>query len=105
MCTLREALHIHNRGHECGIPVFAQNWHNGLLTVCNAHFLAALPEAHVLDQFVGQGPLQWDILKEDPIDNGYFNLPPGAGWGVALADNLEEKLPWIPGSWGEREER
>lgn len=105
MCTLREALRIYNRGREYGIPVFAQNWHNGLLTVSNAHFLAALPEEHVLEQFVGQGPLQWDILKQSPLASGYFNLPAGAGWGVELADDLEEQFPWIPGPWGEREER
>jgi L-alanine-DL-glutamate epimerase-like enolase superfamily enzyme len=105
MCTLREALRIYERGREYGIPVFTQNWHNGLLSVCNAHFLAALPEMHVLEQFVGQGPLQWDILRESPIDSGYFNLPAGAGWGVELADDLEEQFPWIPGSWGEHEER
>ena len=105
MCTLREAIRIYRRGRDYGIPVFAQNWHNGLLTVANAHFLAALPEAHVLEQFVGQGPLQWSILRERPIADGYFNLPADPGWGVSLAPNLAQKFPWIPGSWGEREAR
>ena len=105
MCTLREAIRIYCRGRDYGIPVFAQNWHNGLLTVANAHFLAALPEAHVLEQFVGQGPLQWGILRERPIADGYFNLPADPGWGVSLAPNLAQKFPWIPGSWGEREAR
>ena len=100
VCSLTEAIRIWKRGHECGIPVFTQNWHNGLLTVSNAHFLAALPEPVVLEQFVGQGPLQWEILKEQPIDGGYFNLPSGPGWGVELADDLEERFPWIDGPWG-----
>ena len=105
VCSLREALRIHECGREYGIPVFAQNWHNGLLTVANAQFLASLPEEHMLEQFVGQGPLQWDILKERPIAGGYFELPAGPGWGVELADDLEESFPWIPGSWGVHEER
>jgi L-alanine-DL-glutamate epimerase-like enolase superfamily enzyme len=105
MCSLQEALRIQQRGRECGIPVFTQNWHNGLLTVSNAHFLAALPQDHVLEQFTGQGPLQWDIIKEDPIDKGYFNLPQGPGWGVELSESLEDRFPWIEGPWGEHQER
>lgn len=105
VCSLTEAIHIWKRGHECGIPVFTQNWHNGLLTVANAHFLAALPEPAVLEQFVGQGPLQWEILKEQPIEQGYFILPEGPGWGVELADNLEQRFPWIEGPWGVEVER
>ncbi len=100
VCSLTEAIRIWKGGHECGIPVFTQNWHNGLLTVSNAHFLAALPEPVVLEQFVGQGPLQWDILKERPIEDGYFYLPEGPGWGVELADDLEERFPWVDGPWG-----
>ena len=58
-----------------------------------------------LETFVGQGPLQWDIIKENPIDNGYFTLPDGPGWGVAVADDLEERFPWIDGPWGVEEKR
>ena len=100
VCSLTEAIRIWQRGHECGVPVFTQNWHNGLLTVSNAHFLAALPETNVLEQFVGQGPLQWDILKQQPIEGGYFDLPDGPGWGVDLADGIEERFAWIDGPWG-----
>ena len=105
VCTLREALRICRRGREYGIPVFTQNWHNGLLTVANAHLLAALPGEHVLEQFVGQGPLQWGIIEVDPVADGWFTLPSGPGWGVELAGDLEAKFPWIPGRWGEHEER
>jgi len=105
VCTLAEAIRIWKRGNECDVPVFVQNWHNGLLTVSNAHFLAALPEESVLETFIGQGPLQWDIIKENPIDKGYFTLPEGPGWGVELADDLEERFPWIDGPWGVEEKR
>lgn len=105
VCGLAEAVRIWKRGKECDVPVFVQNWHNGLLTVSNAHFLAALPESSVLETFVGQGPLQWDIIKENPIDRGYFTLPDGPGWGVAVADDLEERFPWIDGPWGVEEKR
>ena len=105
VCTLAEAIRIWKRGSKCGIPVFVQNWHNGLLTVSNAHFLSALPEENVLETFIGQGPLQWGIIKENPVDGGYFTLPDGPGWGGELADDLEERFPWIDGPWGVAEER
>ena len=48
----------------------------------NAHFLAALPEEHVLEMFIGQGPLQWDILKDPPATEGYSRCPtrPAGAW-------------------------
>ena len=76
-----------------------------LLTIANAHFLAALPEEHVLEIFIGQGPLQWDILKDPPETEGYLTLSTAPGWGVELADDLETRFPHIPGPWGRAVER
>ena len=38
--SLSEAIRIYHRAQEHGIQLFTQNWHNGLLTLANAHFLA-----------------------------------------------------------------
>ena len=105
VCTLAEAIRIYHAAKDCGIDLFTQNWHNGLLTVHNAHFLAALPAEHVLEMFIGQGPLQWEILKNPPETEGYLRLPDGPGWGVELADDLEARFPHIPGPWGRAVER
>ena len=106
VCGMAEALRIARRAAECGIRLIPQNWHNGLLTVSNAHLIAALPHDAVLEQFVGQGPLQWDILKEQPDwSEGHFVMPEAPGWGVDLGEDLETRFPWIDGPWGEREER
>ena len=105
VCTLAEAIRIYHAAKDCGIGLFTQNWHNGLLTVHNAHFLAALPAEHVLEMFIGQGPLQWEILKNPPETEGYLRLPDGPGWGVELADDLEARFPHIPGPWGRAVER
>ena len=103
VCGMAEALRIARRAAECGIRLIPQNWHNGLLTVSNAHLIAALPHEAVLELFVGQGPLQWDILEDAPERReGHLAMPDGSGWGVSLAENLEEKFPWIEGPWGER---
>ena len=105
VCSLGEAIRIYHRAKEYGVELFTQNWHNGLLTISNAHFLAALPEEHVLEMFIGQGPLQWDILKDPPATEGYLALPDAPGWGVELADDLETRFPYIPGPWGRAVER
>ena len=105
VCGIDEAIRIYHRAKEYGIELFIQNWHNGLLTISNAHFLAALPEEHVLEMFIGQGPLQWDILKDPPATEGYLALPTAPGWGVELADDLETRFPYIPGPWGRAVER
>ena len=105
VCGIDEAIRIYHRAKEYGIELFIQNWHNGLLTISNAHFLAALPEEHVLEMFIGQGPLQWDILKDPPATEGYLALPDAPGWGVELADDLETRFPYIPGPWGRAVER
>ncbi len=47
-----------------------------------------------------QGPLQWGILKEKPaIEDGWLVLPDAPGLGVALADDLEERFPYIEGHY------
>jgi len=103
--SLSEAIRIYHRAQEHGIELFTQNWHNGLLTLANAHFLAALPEEHVLELFIGQGPLQWDILKNPPASEGSLPIPDAPGWGAELADDLETQFPYIPGPWGRAVER
>ena len=55
--------------------------------------------------FIGQGPLQWDILKAPLATEGYLALPDAPGWGVELADDLETRFPYIPGPWGRAVER
>ena len=106
VCGMAEALRIARRASECGIRLIPQNWHNGLLTVAAAHLVAALPHDAVLELFMGQGPLQWDILKEKPvITDGHLTLPQTPGWGVELSKGLEERFPYIEGPWGEKIDR
>ena len=101
VCSLTEGIRIVRRAYEEGIKVCPQNWHNGLLTMANAHLVAALPEPLMLEIFTGQGPLQWEILQEKPvIREGYMELPKTSGWGVFLAEDLEERFPYIEGPWG-----
>ena len=105
-CGLTEGIKIGRRAHEFGVPMCPHSWHNGLMGMANAHLVAALPEPKVLELNMFQGPLQWEILKEKPlIEEGYLELPDRPGLGVELADDLEERFPYIDGPWGVRIER
>ena len=79
-----------------------KNWHNGLLTMANAHLVLTLPQTEKLEIFTGQGSLQWDTLKEKPvIQDGYMELPTAPGWGVELATDLAQHFPYIRRPLGE----
>jgi L-alanine-DL-glutamate epimerase-like enolase superfamily enzyme len=101
-CGLTEGMRIALRAHEFGVPLCPHNWHNGLMTMANAHLVAALPEPRVLELCMVQGPLQWEILRTPPvIRDGYLELPSRPGLGVELAEGLEERFPYLEGSWAE----
>jgi len=68
--------------------------------------VAALPAPAVVELNAVQGPLQWEILREKPvIEDGHLVIPDGPGFGVELADDLEERFPYIEGSWAGKVER
>lgn len=100
ICGITEAMRIGRRAYEFGVDLCPHNWHNGLMTMANAHLVAALPNPRVLELCMIQGPLQWAILKEKPvIRQGWLELPDKPGLGVEIAENLEEKFPYIDGSY------
>jgi L-alanine-DL-glutamate epimerase-like enolase superfamily enzyme len=106
MCGITEAMRIGRRAHEFGVDLCPHNWHNGLMTMANAHMVAALPNPRVLELCRIQGPLQWAILKEPPvIQSGWLELPDRPGLGVELAEDLEERFPYIDGPYAIRLER
>ncbi|MBM3242707.1 mandelate racemase/muconate lactonizing enzyme family protein [Candidatus Poribacteria bacterium] len=106
MCGITEGMRIGRRAHEFGVDLCPHNWHNGLMTMANAHLVAALPNPRVLELCRIQGPLQWAMLKEPPvIKSGWLELPDRPGLGVELAEDLEERFPYIDGPYAIRLER
>ena len=101
LCGITEGLRIGRAAHHMGAVLIPHNWHNGLMTMANAHLVAALPNPRILELCMIQGPLQWDILKEKPvIRDSFLELPDRPGLGVDLADDLEQRFPYIEGSYG-----
>jgi len=101
ICGITEGMRIALTADRYGVGTCPHNWHNGLMTMANAHFVASLPKPKVLELCMIQGPLQWEILKEKPkIEDGWLILPDKPGLGVDLADDLEERFPYIEGGYG-----
>ncbi|MDP6112368.1 MAG: mandelate racemase/muconate lactonizing enzyme family protein [Planctomycetota bacterium] len=106
LCGISECLRIGRTAHRWGVDLVPHNWHNGLMTMANAHLVAALPNPRFCELCMIQGPLQWEILKEKPvIRDGYLELPDRPGLGVELADDLEDRFPYIEGSYAVTDQR
>ncbi|REE94585.1 galactonate dehydratase [Paenibacillus taihuensis] len=96
ICGITEGLRIAKLAYHHGVPTIPHNWHNGLMTLANAHMVAALPKPIMLELCMIQGPLQWGILKEQPvIHNGYLELPSAPGLGAEIAEGLLEQYPYM----------
>jgi L-alanine-DL-glutamate epimerase-like enolase superfamily enzyme len=100
ICGITEGLRIAELGNAYGVPTLPHNWHNGLMTMANAHMVAALPNPIMLELCMIQGPLQWGMLQEKPlIKDGYLELPAKSGFGVELAADVAGKFPFIEGNY------
>ena len=100
ICGITEAMRIAETAHRYNVDVCPHSWHNGLMAMANAHLVAALPNPHVLELCMIQGPLQWGILAKKPsIEDGWLVFPDKPGLGVELAENLEERFPYIEGHY------
>jgi len=100
LCGLTEAARIAQVATRCGVDVCPHSWHNGLMAMAHAHYVAALPNPRVVELCTIQGPLQWGILAEKPaIEQGWLVLPERSGLGVELAEDLEERFPYVEGHY------
>jgi L-alanine-DL-glutamate epimerase-like enolase superfamily enzyme len=100
ICGITETMRIGAMADHYGVHLCPHSWHNGLMALANGHAVAALPQPRVLELCMIQGPLQWAILKEPPrIEAGYLVFPDKPGFGVELADNLEERFPYIEATY------
>ena len=98
---LTEALRIAQAAERAGIELCPHNWHNGVMTLAHAQLVAAIPNTHILELCMIQGPLQFGILAAPPvIRDGVLELPDTPGLGVELAADLEQRFPYIEGHYG-----
>lgn len=100
LCGITEAMRIARMAYRYGVDICPHSWHNGLMAVEHAHYVAALPNPRVLELCMIQGPLQWAVLRDRPaIEDGWLVLPDKPGLGVQLATDLEARFPYIEGHY------
>ena len=96
-----EAWFIARMAHLKGKPCCPHNWHGGLTTPANAHFVAGIPNRHLLELNQTYNPFHTVVFK-DPlvVVNGYMDVPDRPGFGMELVPiaDLERKYPYLPGS-------
>lgn len=86
--------------HEHGQYYCPHNWVGGLTTIANIHLVAGVPCGHMCELNQTYNPLKWEIFKEPyPIENGVLTIPDKPGYGVELIDDLEERFPFVPGTY------
>jgi len=82
------------------VEVCPHSWHNDLMTIANAHFMAGIGSMRPLERCMVQGPLQSAVLAEPlPIADGILSLCDAPGFGVSLGPDLEKRFPHIEGHY------
>ena len=69
----------------------------------SAHYAAAIPNFTIMET----GPKRMlqmvqDSIREDcrlQIEKGYLSVPQGPGWGVELAEDIQERFPYATSQW------
>jgi L-alanine-DL-glutamate epimerase-like enolase superfamily enzyme len=106
ICGLTEGMSIARIAERYGVQVCPHNWHNGLMVMENAHYVAALDQPKVLELCMIQGPLQWEILREKPdIHDGVLRFSDRPGLGAEINNRLENSFPYIEGGYAITVER
>ena len=97
---MTENWYIARMAHTRGRLFTGHNWQDGLITIANAHLLAAIPNRFLLETNMTPNPLKEGLFKEKlTVKNGYLNIPDKPGLGVELIEGLDELYPYIPGWW------
>lgn len=100
VCGLTEVVRIGQLAQRHGVRLAPHSWHNGLMAMANAHAVAALPNANLLEECMVQGPLKWGVLRGgNPVVDGVLKLPDVPGLGVELIDDLESAYPYVEGHY------
>lgn len=100
VCGISEVMRIGQLAQRHGVRLVPHSWHNGLMAMANAHAVAALPNADLVEECMVQGPLKWGVIRGgSPVSEGIMKLPDVPGLGVDLIDDLEATFPYIEGHY------
>jgi len=100
MCGISEAMKIGELAARHGVQLIPHSWHNGLMAVANAHVVAALGNAPMVEECMVQGPLKWGVIEGGTkVTAGRLQFGSDPGLGVKLVEDLEKTYPYIEGHY------
>jgi L-alanine-DL-glutamate epimerase-like enolase superfamily enzyme len=100
VCGISEVLRIGELAERHGKELIPHSWHNGLMLMANAHAVAALPNASMVEECLVQGPLRWDVIEGGSrVQDGQVDVSTGLGLGVEIIDGFEETFPYVEGHY------
>lgn len=95
-----EAWYMARMAHSRGKKLCAHNWQGGLVTIANAHLMAASPNAFLLESNMTPNPFKEGLFQQElAVKDGFLDVPDRPGLGVDLNEGLAEQYPPIPGRW------
>ena len=97
---ISEGWHIAQVAHLYGRLQCPHNWHGGLTTMANIHFVAGVPNGHMCELNKTFNPLKEAIFKNPlTVENGYMKLPDKPGFGVEVIEDIARRFPFVPGKY------
>ena len=92
--------------HNRGVTSIPHNWHGGGTTMANADFVAGIPNGEYCELNQTYNPLKEEIFVEPlTVKNGIMELSDKPGFGVELIDQVEQKFPFVKGSYTKPNQR
>ena len=100
VCGISEALNIGELAADHGLELIPHSWHNGLMAMANAHVVAALPNARMVEECMVQGPLKWGVIEGGTrVVGGTITIGSAPGLGVEIISDLEERFSYVEGHY------
>src|SRR5262245_39784501 len=82
---LTEAKRIAALAHDRRLPVVNHSFKTGINLAASLHFLAAVPNAFILEYAISPSPLRDQLTQEQfPVVEGHVAVPNGPGLGITL---------------------
>ena len=100
VCGISEVYKVGKIAERAGLQLIPHSWHNGLMGMANAHAVAALPNASMVEECMVQGPLKWGVIEGGTqVRGGSISLRDRVGVGVGIVSDLEERYPYVEGHY------
>ena len=95
---ITENWRIAQLAQETGTKMVPHNWYSSLGTMCNTHFLAAVPTGYMCEFFMYPSDFRYGLLKDPyrPV-NSKVSLSRDPGFGMELVEDYDKIFPHIPG--------